>query len=898
MKITIDNKIYEVSAGKNLLETCLSLGFDLPYFCYHPAMGSVGACRQCGVKKYANAEDTRGRIVMSCMEPVTEGMIVSVNDKEARDFRAGVIEGLMTNHPHDCPICDEGGECHLQDMTVMTGHNYRRFTFKKRTFISQYLGPFLHHEMNRCIQCYRCVRFYNDYAGGDDLSVFGSANKLYFGRKEDGVLENEFSGNLVEVCPTGVFTDKTLKQHFTRKWDLTHAPSVCTHCSVGCNTLVGERYGMVRRVMNRYHNEINGYFICDRGRFGYEFVHNDSRIKKIETTDSTSSTGITETLQALFTANKGTGKPLQIMGIGSPRASLESNYALMSLVGRDRFFNGMGKKESLLTKRALELLNSQQVDVVSLKDIEKCDVAFVLCEDITQTAPRMALSLRQMTRYKAIMLAEKSGIPAWNDYPARELTQNELSPLYIAHPYGTKLDDKAKATYHRPPAAIVRLANTVAAVIDKSAPPVSGINEETKKLASQIADDLLAAERPLIVTGITGADDSVFDAVTNLIVALSNKNKKPALAIAFPECNTAGIGAMNTADLDDAIEAVQNKKPDILIIIENDIYRRTASGKAQKLFENAGIVIVVDNLMHKTAKNAQFVLPAAVWAESSGTVVNNEGRMQRFYAVMPGNESVKETWRWITDLMNSEERNMKTWNLLDELTSSLADDMPVFSEIRNFPGSGFRVEHEKIVRQTMRFSGRTAITANISVSEPKPPDDYDSPLKFSMEGYKGLPPASLIPFYWSPGWNSPQASNSYLTAPNGSIKTTDKGISVFIRREPSTLQYVRKTPEPFKAATDRLYLVPVPHIFGSEELSSYGRSVAELIPSPFLMMNEKEIKLQSLNPGDTVTLSVNETELRVTVRHNNTLSDGVAGVSVLTGMEYISFPSYGKIIKE
>ena len=192
---------------------------------------------------------------------------------------AEVIEWLMTNHPHDCPVCDEGGECHLQDMTVMTGHDYRRFRFRKRTYRNQYLGPFVNHEMNRCIQCYRCVRFYRDYADGRDLDAFAAHNHVFFGRQADGILENEFSGNLVEVCPTGVFTDKTLKQHYTRKWDLTTAPSICVHCSVGCNTIAGERYGSLRRILSRYNSQVNGYFLCDRGRFGYEFVNSDKRIK-------------------------------------------------------------------------------------------------------------------------------------------------------------------------------------------------------------------------------------------------------------------------------------------------------------------------------------------------------------------------------------------------------------------------------------------------------------------------------------------------------------------------------------------------------------------------------------------------------------------------------------------
>ncbi len=276
----IDGRAYQAEGdGKNLLSVCLSLGFDLPYFCWHPALHSVGACRQCAVKLYRDEKDTRGRITMSCMTPVTDGMRLSISDEDARGFRAGIIELLMVNHPHDCPICDEGGECHLQDMTVMSGHTYRRYSFSKRTHRNQDLGPFLNHEMNRCIQCYRCIRFYRDYAGGRDMEVLGWHDSVYFGRHEDGTLENEFSGNLVEVCPTGVFTDKTQIPHYSRKWDLQTAPSLCVHCAVGCNTIPGERLGVLRRIRTRFNYDVNGYFLCDRGRYGYEFINAESRLR-------------------------------------------------------------------------------------------------------------------------------------------------------------------------------------------------------------------------------------------------------------------------------------------------------------------------------------------------------------------------------------------------------------------------------------------------------------------------------------------------------------------------------------------------------------------------------------------------------------------------------------------
>ncbi len=237
--IFIDQQPYEINPENNLLEAALGVGLDLPYFCWHPAMGSVGSCRQCAVQHFQDENDTQGRMVMACMTPLKEGARFSIKHPVATDFRKQVIEWMMINHPHDCPVCDEGGECHLQDMTVMTGHNTRRFRFDKRTFRNQDLGPKINHEMNRCITCYRCVRFYKDLAGGTDLSAFANSGRVYFGRNEDGTLESGFSGNLAEVCPTGVFTDKVLHQHHTRKWDLETAPSICQQCSVGCNISPG-----------------------------------------------------------------------------------------------------------------------------------------------------------------------------------------------------------------------------------------------------------------------------------------------------------------------------------------------------------------------------------------------------------------------------------------------------------------------------------------------------------------------------------------------------------------------------------------------------------------------------------------------------------------------------------
>src|SRR5689334_15864813 len=171
-QLTIDDQTIDVSAGTTVLEAAKQLGIWIPHFCYHPCLGQVGACRVCAVTVLAGP--VKG-IQMSCMLPAQEGMVISTTDPEAQAMRGHVIEWLMLNHPHDCPVCDEGGECLLQDYTVAGGHGIRSYQGKKRTHVNQFLGPFIEHEMNRCIQCYRCVRFYQDYAGGSDFGVMGSA---------------------------------------------------------------------------------------------------------------------------------------------------------------------------------------------------------------------------------------------------------------------------------------------------------------------------------------------------------------------------------------------------------------------------------------------------------------------------------------------------------------------------------------------------------------------------------------------------------------------------------------------------------------------------------------------------------------------------------------------------
>ncbi|MDX9971456.1 MAG: NADH-quinone oxidoreductase subunit NuoG [FCB group bacterium] len=763
--IYIDNQPFEVRDGQNLLEACLSLGLNVPYFCWHPMLGSVGACRQCAVKVFKDENDTRGRIVMSCMTPAAEGTRLSVEDKDAQAFRKSVIEWLMTNHPHDCPVCDEGGECHLQDMTLLTGHDYREYRFDKRTYRNQDLGPFINHEMNRCIQCYRCVRYYRDYAGGRDLNAFASHNHVYFGRHEDGTLENEFSGNLVEVCPTGVFTDKTYKSHYTRRWDLQTAPSICAHCSVGCNTTPGERYGSLRRIRNRYNGDVNGYFLCDRGRFGYEFVNDVRRFRhvlhRIPDESFRRPGQLVPVIKSFMLPYLGSilAPGSKVIGIGSPRASLEANYALWALVGEENFHAGVPDPERSVTQLSVELLQKSPARVPSLREAGEADAVLVLGEDVTNTAPMVSLALRQTVRRQPMKLAEKMGIPDWNDYAVRNAVQEAKGPFFVATPAATTLDDVATDAYRAAPDDIARLGLAVVHALDPQAPAVPDLAGDVRALAEKIAAQLKTAERPLIVSGPSLGNEAILRAAAGVAKALHALGRPAELLFTSMECNSTGLALIGGKSLDNALKKMRAGEADTVVVLENDLYRRADREDLNEALQKAKHVVVIDHMQHETTSRAEMVLPTATFAEGDGTFVNNEGRAQRFIQVFPSEGDVQDSWRWLRDLALAAGRIERgDWHNLDAIVEAMVEALPQLHAVHHIvPAANFRITGLKIPRQTHRYSGRTAMNAHLNVSENRPPEDPDSPLAFSMEGYRGKAPSSLSPNFWAPGWNSVQS---------------------------------------------------------------------------------------------------------------------------------------------
>lgn len=860
-KVYIDNIEYEVPNGKNMLEVCLSLGMDLTYFCWHPAMHSVGACRQCAVTQYRDENDTRGKIVMACMLDANDGTRITIKDKKSHDFRAGNIESLMINHPHDCPVCDEGGECHLQDMTVMSGHNYRRYRFNKRTHINQDLGPFIYHEMNRCIQCYRCVRFYNDYAGGKDFGVYASAGRVYFGRSEPGTLENEFSGNLVEVCPTGVFTDKTLRKHYTRKWDLTSSPSICQQCAVGCNVLASERYGGLRRIMTRFNGDVNGYFLCDRGRFGYEYVNDEKRLTRAAQKENAGGKDAFEAVKEHLST-----KP-KMIGIGSPRASLESNFMLKQLVGAENFYQGVSNNQANAVNTVLDVLQNGKVRTPSLGEIESYDTVLVLGEDVTNTAPMIALQLRQAAKTLPRQKAYKLRIQKWNDAAIREVVQGETGPFLLATPYATKLEEIKSASYHGDTNHLVSLGKKILEQIKGSA---SGGDDEMTAFAKQAAKDLTASQKPLIVSGTGMMNSQIVQYAAAIAEALKDAGKDVGITLAVPEANSMGLAMIGAnGALNEAFERVSKENDITAVVLETDLYYRTDNKSAKDFLDKCHKTILLDSMENQTTPEVDFVLPAGTFAESSGTSVNNEGRAQRYYQVFKPNNDMKSSWAWLDMMIHQTEEARPFDMIVDEMTEQIAS----FSIIKELaPAADFREGTQKIPRATHRFSGRTAMNANVSVHEPKPPVDVDSPLSYTMEGFHGKQPSTDISYFWSPGWNSIQSINKYQIEVGGPLHGGNPGKRLI---EPAENGSVRIGGESAQNGRGQLEVLPRWHIFGSGELSSLSQAIIKRIPEAAISVSQKALEKNGLTGIEKIKINYNSDDITLPVKIDNSLPDNV-----------------------
>jgi NADH-quinone oxidoreductase subunit G len=617
-KLIIDHHEIEIPKGTKVIEAAERLGIMIPRFCYHPALGSVGACRVCAV---TFLEGPVKGVQMSCMTDAEDGMVVSTTDAEAMEFRKYVIEWLMLNHPHDCPVCDEGGHCLLQDETISGGHGIRRYMGKKRTYNDQHLGPFVQHEMNRCIHCFRCRRFYQEFAGYRDLGAMQIGNRTYFGRFQEGPLESPFSGNLIDVCPTGVYTDKPARFK-GRRWDFQRAPSVCLHCSLGCNTVGSARYREVVRQEARFNEHVNGHFICDRGRFGFDYVNLPDRPRRarIGEKEVLLEQGIKSAAEALDRIIREAG-PEAIACLGSVRNSLETQAVLKrfcQFLGwtLPRFFVDPDTGHKVI--RAASRLDGSLA--LSMRDVENADFILAVGADPVNEGPMLALAMRQAYRKGAsIAVADPRPVSLPFVFDHLPVAPGDL---------GLCLSVLAKGVARR--TSLERLGPEALEYYEKlpeEYPKGAYIQE---RLAA-ITQGMQRAQRPALICGTDIVPATIPDLAADLVLLMKAMTEQAGLFYLLPGPNAFGA-ALLSPDRQSAplVEAIERGEIRALILVESDpFWLFPDQHRLARALDKLELLLVLDYLPSRSLKKAHIVLPTTTHFESTASsFLNQEGRIQ------------------------------------------------------------------------------------------------------------------------------------------------------------------------------------------------------------------------------------------------------------------------------
>ncbi|MDS1095763.1 molybdopterin-dependent oxidoreductase, partial [Acinetobacter baumannii] len=550
---------------------------------------------------------------------------------------------------------------------------------------------------------------------------------------------------------------------------------------------------------------------------------------------------------------------------------------LRELVGQANYSTGVAQKEQSLVELAASIMQTEGIYNPNMREIESYDAVLILGEDLTQTAPRMALSVRQAAKNKAREMAAKTRTPDWLAEPVQRIGQEAKSPIYILAATQTRLADVATGEVVASPNDIARLGFAVAAAVKGET--VNGLDDDAKAFAQTIADTLKAANKPLIIAGTSLQDASIMEAAAELT---QNLGSKAGLSLVVPEVNSMGLALFGGLSLEQAFA----QDYDTLVIVENDLFRRLPAAQVKAALDKAETVIVLDHSETETVKQADIVLSAASFAEGDGTVVSQEGRAQRFYQVYDPSYykpeyAIKESWRWLHAIETGLKGKPIDWTVLDDVIETIVKNVPVLEAIQDVaPDAGYRVHGLKIAREPRRYSGRTAMRAPLSVHEPKQPTDPDSALTFSMEGYVGPQKASsLVPFAWAPGWNSPQSWNKYQDEVGGHLKGGDSGVRLFDRlaKRPAR-SYV--APTAVVANPESFRLVPMHHIFGSGEFTIKTPAMETRIPEAVFAVGEQDATRLNLQEGQRITVKAGETTVSLPVQVIEYLPTGYIGYPV------------------
>jgi len=653
IKVTINTKEFEVPKGARLIDVCRDKAFDIPSFCYYADLALQASCRMCLVRI-----EKMPKLQTSCTIICTDGMVVTTQSDEIEKAQRSMLEFLLANHPLDCPVCDRGGECELQEMTFDWGGLEERFIEKKNYQAEKYLSPMVANDPQRCILCKRCTRVCDEWMGEDAIEAGGRGANTVIGTY-GGWLDCSQCGNCIEVCPTGTLLDGTYR-HQARPWELAQTKSTCTYCSDGCQMSLGSRSGELMRIVarDRYVNGLNGEFLCIKGRFGHPFVNHEERIrtplirykkggKLIPATWDEAIRHVAQKLDAVVDAH---GR--DALGVvGSPRITNEANY--------------------LLQKFATELVgtsNYTTTDAFSLKPF-------------FDNLGGLLATHRDIRYAKTIVLigGEPEELQPLTGKQIRQAVRNGGAKLIVVNAVPIRLVEQSAQFIHIRPGSENALALTLANdFYDDLASQKLGIEtSELKTLRQTIAET--QGDVVLMFGGEMNAEAQAV--IAQLPYAFNGEGRRVLLHPLPLYNNSVGAHDMGMTNrgatelLDEAGSAIRAMYMAGSFLAEQLAGREDALGKldflvVQELFETT------------TTAFADVVLPAASFAEIDGTYTNNDGFVQRVRQSIPPVNQSKSDWIITAQLAAELGMDFKFEMSASAVFNEIAERVPAYAGLR------------------------------------------------------------------------------------------------------------------------------------------------------------------------------------------------------------------------
>lgn len=650
VSLIIDEREIQVAPGTLVVDAAKRAGIDIPVFCYHPKMEPVGMCRMCLVEvgrpaidratgKPVVGEDGKPQIQFGpkletgCTVPVSEGMVVRGYTEKVKEARDEVLEFLLTSHPLDCPICDKGGECPLQNLTMRFGPGQTRYIYDEKIRLDKHvpLGDLIFLDRERCIQCARCTRFQSEIADDPVIGFNERGRKLEIVTFSEPGFDSYWSGNTTDICPVGALTTADFR-FGARPWELKAVASICTHCPVNCNTTLNTRReakaggkSVVKRVMPRQNEMVNEIWLCDKGRFGYHFTEPANRINQplLRKNNQLEPVSWEEALSAVAAKLKTAGGKVTTLAGG--KLANEDYFNLKK-------FTDAAKGQTALYSQMAggDLVASVGLGQGSnLGDLRAGSVILVIASDLEEEAPVWWLRVKQA--------AERG------------------ATLIVANPRRTKLDAEAKHVLRY---SYGEEAAVLHAMLDSFSPKRPDQPESVKKLLRMdelktAAQEISSAENLIIFYGSEGTDlavsQSLASAAANVLIATGHVGRaNNGLVAVWDKGNAQGawdLGFKPSADL-----AAAMKEAAVLYVVGAD-----PSGDDPALaaaVDGAQFVVVQELALTKTAQAADVVLPAQAFTEREGTYTSGERRVQRFYPAVPAVDGTQADFAITADLAN------------------------------------------------------------------------------------------------------------------------------------------------------------------------------------------------------------------------------------------------------